>query len=339
MEDVINLAYPHIGEQIFESIETSKLVQCLMVSEAWKTIAENVLFKRWRGNYIKACENGMTEIVRILLERLDRGDTELNTRDNFGQYHGSIRYEHANDKSQWGRTAFMLACEKGHADIVKLTLEYSVIKNINLNAFDKYGETGFFRAIENGQTDVVRLLLEHSAGMWNIDLKHRAIYGTTAFHKACMFGHTSVVKLLLGHSETEQFAFNAKDQRSNPRNAFLWACYEGHLDVVKAILDHSTSKNIDLNDRDNFGITGFSLACKEGHKDVVELLLKESVAKNIQLRTTSIHGDTPYKTAWDGGHDAVVQLLQNSRMVDIDRKRKRVYQYTQFPSLRSFEFS
>ena len=48
MDKVINLALPYVGEQVFESLETDALVQCLEVSEAWKILAGNVLLKRWK---------------------------------------------------------------------------------------------------------------------------------------------------------------------------------------------------------------------------------------------------------------------------------------------------
>ena len=63
MENVINLGIPHVGEQIFESIENEDtLVQCLSVSQVWKSFAEDVLFKRHEGELFEACEKGKAEI-------------------------------------------------------------------------------------------------------------------------------------------------------------------------------------------------------------------------------------------------------------------------------------
>ena len=45
MDKVINHGIPHVGELIFESIDTPELFQCLLVSETWKDLAENVLIK------------------------------------------------------------------------------------------------------------------------------------------------------------------------------------------------------------------------------------------------------------------------------------------------------
>ena len=51
MDKVINIGIPHIGEKIFENMDTQELIKCLHVSKFWKELAENVLFKRWRGKY------------------------------------------------------------------------------------------------------------------------------------------------------------------------------------------------------------------------------------------------------------------------------------------------
>ena len=69
---------PHVGEQIFESLDDEQLVQCLLVSETWRVLAEKVLFPRWKGKLFEACESGKAEIVKILLERMKSEDPELN---------------------------------------------------------------------------------------------------------------------------------------------------------------------------------------------------------------------------------------------------------------------
>ena len=49
LNKIINLGIPHVGELIFESINTPELFQFALVSETWKVLAENVLIKRWKG--------------------------------------------------------------------------------------------------------------------------------------------------------------------------------------------------------------------------------------------------------------------------------------------------
>ena len=63
MDKVINHGIPHVGELIFESIDTPELFQCLLVSETWKVLAENVLIKRWNGKMYEARKKGKTKVV------------------------------------------------------------------------------------------------------------------------------------------------------------------------------------------------------------------------------------------------------------------------------------
>ena len=145
MDQVINFGIPHVGELIFESIDTPDLLQCRRVSKTWKALIDNVLFKRWRSNdkMIKAFETGLTEIVKILLERIENMEIKLNATDNIG------------------RTAFMLACIFGRKDIVQILLD-NLERNIDLNARNQWGETAFICACNWGRKDVVKLLVQHS---------------------------------------------------------------------------------------------------------------------------------------------------------------------------------
>ena len=53
MEKIINLGMPHVGEQIFETLDTPQLVKCLEVSQTWKELAENVLVKDGKAKYLR----------------------------------------------------------------------------------------------------------------------------------------------------------------------------------------------------------------------------------------------------------------------------------------------
>ena len=179
MDKVINHGMPHIGEQIFESIDTPGLIQCLSVSETWKVLAENVLIKRWKGKMLEACRKGETKVVQLLLESCDNEESGLNI------------------KNICGYTPFMIACLHGHKNVVQLLLDQ---KNIDLNTKTNRGYTAFMWACENGHTSVVKLLLNHSES--NIDLNATTNYFRfTAFILACKYGREDVVKLLLDHSD------------------------------------------------------------------------------------------------------------------------------------------
>ena len=128
MEKVINLGIPHIGEQIFEQIETHGLIKCLKVSETWKVLAENVLIKRWKHKMFVACKCGETKVVELLLKHFDWEENGLNIKDKYGL------------------TYFMVACQYGHKDVVQLLLDHSE-SNIDLNATTNSGRTAFYASL------------------------------------------------------------------------------------------------------------------------------------------------------------------------------------------------
>ena len=174
MEKIINHGLPHIAEQIFDNINTDGLFQLLKVSKTWEVLAENVLLKRWKGKMLKACQQGESKVVQLLLERCNSEESGLNTKD-----------EH-------GGTSFMWACRNGHKDVVQLLLEHS--GRIELNARDNDGWTAFMKACYFGHKDVVQLLLDHSE---RIDLNARSNNGLTAFIVACRQRRKGIVQLLL----------------------------------------------------------------------------------------------------------------------------------------------
>ena len=91
----------------------------------------------------------------------------------------------------------MLACYKGQIDVVKLLLDHSEDKNIDLNATTySLGRTAFMIACGEGHKAVVKLLLDYSKDK-NIDLNAKTNYGETVLYLA--FKHKGVGQLLLDH--------------------------------------------------------------------------------------------------------------------------------------------
>ena len=142
--NIINAGLPHIGEQIFASLDSDELIQCLKVSKTWKDLAEKFLLTRWKGKMLEACEKGHTEIVQLLLETCNNEESRLNM------------------------TPLMIACKYGHKETVKLLLDVSSKQIINLNATDVKDRTALMFACIHGHLSVVRVFLEHSDG--RIDL-------------------------------------------------------------------------------------------------------------------------------------------------------------------------
>ena len=61
-----------------------------------------------------------------------------------------------------------------------------------------------------GQTEIVKLILQNSSSR-NIDLNETCVRGHTPLHYASMFGKHDVVKLLLDHSESHAIKLNIKN--------------------------------------------------------------------------------------------------------------------------------
>ena len=174
MEKVINLGIPHVGELIFENINTQGLIKCALVSEPWRIMVENVLHKRWKDKVFQACASGKVEIVKILLERCD-APINFNTRNADGC------------------TAFMASCKYGHKAVVQLLLDLSDA-NIDLDAEDKNGLNSFMWACQNRHADIAKLLLHHP--------EFNAVEDSlnTAFGSAFFYGHTDIVQLFLDYT-------------------------------------------------------------------------------------------------------------------------------------------
>ena len=168
MEKVINLGIPHVGELIFENINTQGLIKCALVSEPWRILVENVLHKRWKGKLFQACASGKVEIVKILLERCD-DPINFNTRNADGC------------------TAFMASCKYGHKAVAQLILDLSNA-NIDLNAEDNNGLNSFMWACQNGHADIAKLLLLHHQ-----EFNAGEDFLNTAFGWAFFYGHTDIV--------------------------------------------------------------------------------------------------------------------------------------------------
>ena len=289
MEKIINFAIPHVGEQIFENIATKKLVRFLSVSQTWRDLAKTVLLKRWKGKLFKACEDRETEIVKLLLQHSQIGESELNAKY---------------DRGLTGLTAFLVACYyHGYNDIVELLLNHQRNdgREMLFRQKDKNGNTALILACSSGCIDTVELLLNQQRN--GIDLNSRSDDGMNALMLACTLGYKDVVQLLLEHPNSN-IDIDAKERHGC--TAFMLACSSGNGDVVEYLLRES-DKNIDLNDQDIFGKTALMLSCSYGRTNVVEILL--SLSYRIDLNVRDDVGWTAFTVACVYGHKRIVQML------------------------------
>uniref|UniRef100_A0A1X7TAB2 Phosphodiester glycosidase domain-containing protein n=1 Tax=Amphimedon queenslandica TaxID=400682 RepID=A0A1X7TAB2_AMPQE len=228
-------------------------------------------------------ENMKFTFELVLLEAVTAGNNEA---VEFLLQLETVNIDHTNEE---GKTALMIACEKGHEDIVHSLLSAEA----NVNIQDNKGWTALMIASEHNHISIIHMLLQANAnphlkksngsnavmiasGNGNdevvelliskgVDYKYQREDGWNAFMLACQNGHTQVVKLLLKKQ------VDPKVQRNNGGNAFMLACQFGHIQIVELLLKEKVDPNVQRNDEMN----AFMLACHSGHSQIVELLMKE----------------------------------------------------------------
>ena len=226
----------------------------------------------------------------------------------------TVNINHTNEE---GKTALMLACERGHEDIVHSLL--SAGANVNLQ--DNNGWTAVMRVIRHNHISIINMLLQ--ANTW-LKLPNGP---TEILMKACKSGNTQRVKLLL-KDKVDPNTINKEG-----KTALMLACEKGHEDIIHSLL--SAGANVNLQDNngwtalmrairhDHISIINMLLqanawlklpngpteilmkACKSGDTQRVKLLLKDKVDPNA----TNEEGKTALMLAGERGHEDIVHSL------------------------------
>ena len=142
----------------------------------------------------------------------------------------TVNIDHTNEE---GKTALMLACERGHEDIVHSLLSAGA----NVNIQDNKGWTALMIAIEHNHTSIIHMLLQANA---NPHLKK--LNGSNALMMTSGNGNYEVVELLISKG------VDYKYQREDGANAFMLACQNGHTQIVELLLKEQVDPNVQTND-------------------------------------------------------------------------------------------
>ena len=197
----------------------------------------------------------------------------------------TVNIDHTNEE---GNTALMLACERGHEDIVHSLLSAGV----KIDIWNNKKLTPLMMASEHDHISIIHMLLQANANPHT-----KTSNGSNALMIASFHGNYKVVKLLISKG------VDCKCQRKDGTNAFMLACQNGHTQIVELLL----KEQVDPNVQKESGANGFMLACKSGHNQIVELLLKEQFDPNVQTKD----GWSAFMIACKNGHTQIVeQLLQ-----------------------------
>uniref|UniRef100_A0A1X7THE9 Uncharacterized protein n=2 Tax=Amphimedon queenslandica TaxID=400682 RepID=A0A1X7THE9_AMPQE len=229
--------------------------------------------------------------------------------------------QHTNEE---GKTALMLACERGHEDIVHSLLSAGA----NVDIQDNKGWTALMIAGMHNHCSIIHILLQANANLHlkasdgsnaamiasyngnyevfelliskGVDYKYQREDGWNALMMACENGHTQIVELLL----KEQVDPNV--QNKHGWNAFMLACQYNHIQIVELLL----KQHVDPSVPNKLGWNAFMFASQNGHTKVVELLLKEQVDPNVQKKD----GWNSFMLACQNGHIQIIELLLKEKV-------------------------
>ena len=159
-----------------------------------------------------------------------------------------------------GRTALMVACERGNFKVAAFLLQLSGIdKSIKVDVFaqDNFGKSAFYIACENGSHAIVDLILR--------------LYD---FH----------------HPDRKKLKDPQNVTKSTPLQI---ACQKRHLKVVEILLQNLDIT--DINAKDNKGDSAFDIACKLKCEATLNLLIRSAEMAKIVLDVKSGYDLWPEK--------------------------------------------
>ncbi|KAF6744462.1 ankyrin repeat-containing domain protein [Ephemerocybe angulata] len=248
-----------------------------------------------------ACQEGQTEIVRLLLSQLI---VKLNVRDDSG------------------RTAFWHACVSRNNDIPMLFVSWN--PNLEVAISDEEGDTAFMMACRGGLVEMVTWFLSQASS--EVFLCQTNVYGETALLQLCRYegdpnpSHQDRLKIIVDLLLRYRCDPQIQDTRYG-RSPFLWAAARGSQDsfyFMKRLLDALPAIDIAQRDRRGRNALMLSLVDPLTRRRTVEFLLSLP-AIDINAQDEDGRTSLMYACAY-ANREAVSILLSNSsinlRLVD-----------------------
>lgn len=207
-----------------------------------------------------------------------------------------------NRQSSIGWTSLLIACHKGHMELVTTLLA----NHARVDVFDNEGRSALHLAAERGFLQVCDALLTNKAF---INSKSRV--GRTALHLAAMNGYSQLCKFLIKEHNAVLDILTLRKQ--TPLNL---AAGNGQMEVCKLLLE--LGANIDATD--DLGQKPIHVAAQNNYSEVVKLFLEQ----HPQLVTaTSKDGNTcAHIAAMQGSVKVIDELMKFDRSGVINVRNK-----------------
>ena len=226
-----------------------------------------------------ACENGRTEIVKLIILASKEHGIDLNAKDEL-----------------FGQTPFLLACYLGNTEIMKLFLDSSEEYDIDLTCSTKstiLHKSAFHLACKQGTIEPVELLI-NSSKRYKIDLNKTDYFGNTAFQEACdntqFDENIEIVKLMLKSAKEYGIDINRQDRSvysSSGRydDSFHHVISKSNAELAKFMIENHKEFGLDITRKNLRGNTGLDLVKEQietyGRMNFVE------VKNMLELETKS----------------------------------------------------
>uniref|UniRef100_A0A669QL52 Ankyrin repeat and death domain containing 1B n=1 Tax=Phasianus colchicus TaxID=9054 RepID=A0A669QL52_PHACC len=185
-----------------------------------------------------------------------------------------------------GRKPFLLAAERGHADMINNLIALNLFSTEK----DKEGNTALHLAAKNGHSEAVEILLKH----WD-EINDLNQNNSNALQAAIQNGHQSLVTFLIDKNID---LVPKPEQKNSPLHL---AVISNNLPIVKKLLE----ANHDINFLNRRQETPLHLAADVGNVEMVEVLLKAGCDLKIMDR----HGKTALAVASRSNYALIVDMI------------------------------
>ena len=239
-----------------------------------------------------ACINNNTTLVYRILECLTERKTVHNLDNNLKTNDEIQTIEHILTKKkhnlyeigEYINKGFIVSCETGHIDIVKIFIDYIEKNNICISLTDTDG-SALIKACYFGYIGVVKYILDHGFSKSGKNIHLTSIHALNKlFGIACKYGHLNIVDLLTKYCDEYG---NRVDIHYNLEYGFRIACENGFTKIVKYLIEYSELINSSI-DIHVFDDMTFLLACNKNYYEITKCLILYCEKLNKKI---NIHGD------------------------------------------------
>ncbi|MHA7841004.1 MAG: ankyrin repeat domain-containing protein, partial [Gammaproteobacteria bacterium] len=272
-----------------------------------------------RGQYgrtaflLAAAQEGQLEVLKFLQGQgaaIDAVDEDGDTALHFASWSGDVltvlwllglKGCDIERCGQYGRTAFLLAAEKGQLEVLQLLQE----KGADIHAVDKEGNNALHLAsLFSGDVSTVSWLL----GLEGCDIESRGQYGRTAFLlAAAQEGQLEVLKFLQGQGA----AIDAVDNNGDTA-LHLASFLSGDVSMVSWLIHHG---KLNINSCNKNQKTAFLLAAGQGHLEILKVL--KDAGANIHAVDDKGNNALYYASLYKGDNkEAMVNWLRAQEAVE-----------------------